>query len=193
MIGLLVAVALFSQEPTLTDGQARAKSRVEKLGGSFAWVQEEGAWLWCLDIDNKSKTLDFTQLKGLEDLAVLRIFHGRIDEKSLKSLRSFKKLQLLVILSDGLSDRGMKAIGDLVSLTKLDLKSGTLTSNGLVHLQRLKSLKRLFLFNTEVTDRDLEPLSKLRQLDELALPKTVSEAGLKRLAGQLPKAKVSRF
>lgn len=178
------------QVETLSPLERSAVKRIERSGGTFAWVKEEGRSFFCLDVNAKGKTFDFGTLVELKSLQVLRVFQGKIDEESLIHLPKLKKLELLVITSDGLTDKGLKSVGKLVRLTKLDLKSDSISDEGLAELLHLKSLKRLFLYNTRITDSSLDTLCRLTWLDELCVPKTVSESGLSRLRKALTRTSV---
>ena len=187
---LVVGFVTPVQAGTLSSSEKIAVRRVEQAGGTFEWVQEDGRLTFCLDVNAKEKPFDFEPLVELKSLRVLRVFQGKIDEKSLVHLPKLKSLELLVITSDGLTNKGLKSIGKLVGLTKLDVKSENLTEVGPSEFLKLKSLKRLFLYNTKITDSSLNSLCRLTWLSELCVPKTVSEAGLTRLRIALPKASV---
>ena len=189
----VMATISFGQTKTLSDKEQRAISEVERIGGTFAWVSEDDKQILSLDVDNKGKIFDFGKLKDIKSLRALRVFQGKIDEKSLPHLSKLTYLELLVITSTGLTDRGTKFIGKLTPINKLDLMSNSITGKGLQELRNLKSLRRLFLYNTTVVDADLVPLAEMTWLDELCLPTTITDAGLAKLKTSLPKTSIRKF
>lgn len=195
MVSSLVASLILGQQrPTFSTVETRLAQELKLIGGQLVWVNEsDDDWKLCLDLELKQQRLDFGILAPLKRLAVLRVFQGSIDERSLSALRPLKDLELLVILSNGLTDKGMALIGNLTGLNKLDVKGDTISGRGLSHLKRLPRLKRLFLYNTRLKDSDLAPLEQLTTLDEVTLPKTVSAARIERLRKKLPNVHIQQI
>ncbi len=190
---IAIGTCAIAQTDQLRIEEQKAVKEIERVGGTFAWITEDSKELFCLDIENKSKVFDFRALSGLNRLNVLRIFQGKIENKSLVHLTKLNRLELLVITSEGLTNDGTKFIGKLTTLTKLDLMSNSITGKGLQELRNLKSLRRLFLYNTTVVDADLVPLAEMTWLDELCLPTTITDAGLAKLKTSLPKTSIRKF
>lgn len=63
----LLVSGCIQQDVNWTPEEAAIKAKLEAIGGSLTWVQQEGYEI-CLDFDNENRTLDFSCLKSLKTL-----------------------------------------------------------------------------------------------------------------------------
>lgn len=198
MVSCLLLLIGQQSPPAFDATELTVSRRLQQLGGSLEWVRDDhgdskSAWVLSVDIENKNRTFDASELAPLRRLYACRILGGSVVEQSLNTLSRLPKLGLLVITGSGVGDLGLAHISQCKRINKLDLAGRNWSGDALAKLARMRSLRRAFFYNVDLKDRDLRSFETMTFLDQLTLPLTVSEEGVKGLARRLPKTTIRRI
>lgn len=160
--------------------------------------------------DTKIGALDSLKVHAAA-LRELQLDGTALNDAALESLGLFTKLTALSLRKTAATSAGLAALKDLVALQSLDLSDTGVDGAVLAHLAKLPELKSLKLSNTKIDDASLAALREAPKLTWLFLDGTsvsdsaveslaalklevlnlrrtkLTEAGLAKLAGTLPK------
>jgi internalin A len=120
---------------------------------------------------------------------VVAVSFGPVNKKvtndGLKELKAFKNLKNLnIFFCEQITNAGMTHVKELKSLETLSLGNTSVADDGLAELKDLKGLKVLGLAGCiKMTDKAAETINGFIDLEELSLPSTITENGVKKLAG----------
>jgi internalin A len=164
IIFVLALLHYGAEQATGDEAEDRLTSTIEKLGGTIGRDETKpGKPVTAVSFDFNNK---------------------KVSDDFLKELNGLLSLKSLSIPCDQISDVGMKYIKEMTTLEMLDIQSKLITERGVADLRDLRKLKSLRLdYCASMTDKIAETLIELTELEELTLPATITNMGIKKLAG----------
>jgi WD40 repeat protein/Leucine-rich repeat (LRR) protein len=122
-------------------------------------------------------------LRGATGITELQLYTTGVTDAGLRGLKDLVQLRTL-ILPERITDDGLLNLVKLTNLRSINLPAlKNVKGPGLAGLRNATALKELDLSQMEVSDSVLDGIKEWRHLEVLELPKTITDAGLARLAG----------
>lgn len=121
-------------------------------------------------------------------LTTLPLHNTKVTDADLQALAPLQNLTRLSLPSESLTDKCLAELQKLNLLHALEEAKGTNKQRP----QKLGDVIELDLSSTKITNAGLQELTAFTSLAKLYLPSSVTEAGVKKLQGVMPKCKIER-